>query len=186
MDPVETRLALIEAELKKLRSENDIRRVLNRYMFLCDVPLPEFDMDENGRADAIAALFTDDAIWEGVGGAHGQQFGQHKGPGEIRSHFARFYAATEPRQIFNTHYVCSEQITLISDGAQGQWVQFQPWIFNDGSSLFRSSRLHVLFRETDKGWKIARYRTENLFIADLPNEWTSTHIEKSALMGPFA
>jgi hypothetical protein len=185
MEAIETRLAKLEAEVCRLRSENAIRQVLNRYMFLCDVPLPEFDMSEEDRATAISELFTPDAIWEGVGGAHGQQFGQHRGQAEIRAHFLRFYTAQEPRQIFNTHYVCSEQITLGSEGAEGRWVQFQPWIFEDGRSLLRSSRLQVFFRETDLGWKISRYRTENLFIADLPNNWTSTHIEKSFLTAPL-
>jgi hypothetical protein len=110
------------------------------------------DHAAEARAQAIGDLFTPDAIWEGVGGAHGKQFGQHHGPAEIAAHMGRFYAAENPRQIFNTHYLCSEQLWSDSpDTAEGQWVQFQPWIYDDGSSLIRSSRLHVRFRETDKG-----------------------------------
>lgn len=95
----------------------------------------------------------------------------------------KFYAAENPKQIFNTHYLTSEQLAAISaDEAEGHWVQFQPWIYDDGSSLIRSSRLHVKFRKTEAGWKISSYRTENLFIGKLPDNWAQTQIEQSMLM----
>ena len=61
-------------------------------------------------------------------------------------------------------------------------MQFQPWIYDDGSSLIRSSRLHVKFRKTAAGWRIANYRTENLFIGKLPDNWAQTLIQTSVLM----
>jgi hypothetical protein len=95
----------------------------------------------------------------------------------------KFYAASNPRQIFNTHYLTAEQLEATSaDSAAGCWVQFQPWIYDDGTSLIRSSRLHVTFRNTAQGWKIASYRTENLFIGDLPANWAHTLITQSVLM----
>lgn len=181
---IEQTVAGLVEQVRALRAEAEARRLLGRYMFLCDVPLPEGGMTEEERAAAIADLFTDDAIWEGVGGAHGAQFGAHVGPEQIRAHFEKFYAKRDPRQIFNTHYVCSEQVRATEDGAEGQWVQFQPWVFDDGASLIRSSRLHVKFRPTSRGWRIAHYRTENLFIADLPKEWAHTLIRQSVLMAP--
>ncbi len=93
-----------------------------------------------------------------------------------------FYTASNPRQIFNTHYLCSEQLWATAGGAEGQWVQFQPWIYDDGTSLLRSSRLHVRFRPTDDGWRIERYRTENLFVAPLPDGWWTSHLHESTLM----
>jgi hypothetical protein len=61
-------------------------------------------------------------------------------------------------------------------------VQFQPWIFDDGTSVLRSSRLRVRFRETVQGWRIAHYRTENLFVADLPLAWTTSLITNPVLL----
>lgn len=171
-------------EVRVLRAESAARRLIGRYMFLCDSPVPEYGMSDDERVKAIGALFTDDGVWEGVGGTHGAQFGRHIGPDQIAAHMAGFYGRRDPRQIFNTHYLCSEQISATTETAEGNWVQFQPWIYDDGSSLIRSSRLHVQFRDTESGWKISRYRTENLFIGDLPTSWTTSLIASSALMAP--
>lgn len=178
-------VASLQADVKALKAEAEARRLIGRYMFLCDVPLPEHGMHPEDRAAAIGALFSEDAIWEGVGGVHGAQFGQHVGPGGIAAHMGSFYAVKDPKQVFNTHYVCTEQVRATAEGAEGQWVQFQPWIDDRGKSILRSSRLHVKFKQTEDGWKICRYRTESLFIADLPNGWTGTQIKESALMAPF-
>lgn len=186
MNELSEAVARLRREVDALTAEAQARRLLGRYMFLCDVPLPEAGLSPEQRAEAIAALFTEDAIWEGVGGTHGAQFGRHVGPKEIAAHFGRFYAARDPQQIFNTHYVCTEQVWATPDGAEGQWVQFQPWIDDAGKSIIRSSRLHILFRPTEDGWKIARYRTESLFIADLPDNWTKTRIGQSVLMAALA
>lgn len=183
MNDINTRLAKLEADLKLLQSENDIRRVVGRYMFLCDVPVPEFGMSESERAESVADLFTQDGVWEGVGGTHGQQFGKKIGQGEIGAHFLNFYTQSRPKQVFNTHYLCSEQIVVhSSERAEGRWVQFQPWIYENGDSLLRSSRLRITFRQTDAGWKISHYRTENLFVScPLPSNWASKLIDKSVL-----
>jgi hypothetical protein len=182
MTAMDERLGELAREVRQLRAEAEARRVLGRYMFLCDSPLPEPGLSDEERARAIGALFTEDGVWEGVGGTHGAQFGQHIGPEAIAAHMTGFYTASNPRQIFNTHYLCSEQLWATTDGAEGQWVQFQPWIYDDGHSIIRSSRLHVQFRQTEDGMRISRYRTENLFIGDLPDRWWTTHLERSQVM----
>jgi hypothetical protein len=40
----------------------------------------------------------------------------------------------------------------------------------------------VKFRKTAAGWRIANYRTENLFIGKLPDNWAQTLIQTSVLM----
>lgn len=178
-------LNALRSDVEKLKAESEARRVLARYLYICDVPVPEHEMSLDARIQAITELFTDDAIWEGVGGTHGQQFGRHNGPAEIGAHMRRFYSATDPKQVLNIHYLCTEQVRATDEGAEGIWVQFQPWINDRGESIIRSSRLHVRFRNTDKGWKICRYRTESLFIGKLPDNWTSSRIEAAQLMAPI-
>jgi len=179
---LEAAVIQLQQEVAELRAEAAARRVLGRYMFLCDSPNPAGEMTPEERGRAIADLFTVDGIWEGVGGAHGAQFGRNVGREAIAAHMRGFYAAKDPQQVFNTHYVCSEQVRATADGAEGQWVQFQPWINDRGEAVLRSSRLHVEFRSTGEGWKIARYRTENIFIADLPANWPKSLIAQSILM----
>jgi hypothetical protein len=60
----------------------------------------------------------------------------------------------------------------------------QPWLFSDGKSLLRSSRLNNSFRKTDSGWKITRTRTENVFVAPLSGAFASDYPSASVLMGP--
>jgi hypothetical protein len=171
-------------EVQALRAEAEARRVLGRYMWLCDTPLPEYGMSEEERACAIGELFTEDAVWEGVGGTHGAQFGSQVGPQQIADHMRTFHRARDPERVFNTHYVCTEQVRATPDGAEGTWTQFQPWVFDDGRAVLRSSRISVRFRPTETGWKISRYRTESLFVADLPAGAPSSMIEKSVLTAP--
>ncbi|MDH6194675.1 hypothetical protein M2272_001304 [Mycobacterium frederiksbergense] len=176
-------LSELTARVKVLEAESAARRLLGRYMFLCDAPLPISNVSEQHRCAEIAGLFCDDAVWEGVGGTHGAQFGRKVGPAAIADHMAAFFGATNPRLVFNTHYLCTESLVASAETAEGTWVQFQPWVFDDGTSVLRSSRLHVRFRDTVHGWRIAHYRTENLFVADLAPGWARKLIEKSELMG---
>ncbi|WP_298397634.1 nuclear transport factor 2 family protein [Sphingobium sp.] len=174
-------IAALRSDMAVLLAEAGARRVLGQYMRLCDVPRLLSGIAESERCRAIANLFTPDAIWEGVGGAHGAQFGQMIGRDAIAAHFERFYTQASPPQIFNTHYLCTESLTASADKAEGHWVQFQPWVDAEGQSLLRSSRLHVQFALTDGQWLIAHYRTENLFIAPLPQHWWQRLIEEPAL-----
>jgi SnoaL-like protein len=181
-DDLRRDLNALAAEVGILRAESSARKLMGRYMFLCDAPLPEYRMSDRQRADAIGGLFTEDAVWEGVGGAHGAQFGRKVGPASIAEHMSTFFGVENPRLVFNTHYLSTECLVATPTTAEGTWVQFQPWIYDDGTSLLRSSRLHVRFRDTGKGWRIAHYRTESLFIADLPEGWTKSLISQSVLL----
>jgi len=184
MDDLQQVLGELRRDVDRLKAESAARRLLARYMFLCDCPLPEPGMDEVRRAQAIGALFADDGTWEGVGGLHGAGFGQHRGPDAVAAFMRSVLMRRDPALVFNTHYLCSEQLEASEDGraAEGQWVQFQPWVHDDGRSLLRSSRLQAAFCLTAHGWRIARYRTENLFVAPLPANWAETLITQSVLM----
>jgi hypothetical protein len=162
------------AVFRRLSAESDIRRLISRYMRLCDVPVPDADMSEEQRVQAIAALFCEDGVWEGVGEYYENQFGRLEGRSRIAEHFSKFFSAQDPRLILNCHYLTTENIEVMDDVAEGLWVQFQPWIYEDGSSLLRSSRLRCLFRREHGSWKMAHYRTENVFIAPLPQGWAAT------------
>jgi ketosteroid isomerase-like protein len=171
-------------EVRTLRAEADIRRLQARYMFLCDTPCPEPGaIDDAERIERIVALYTEDAVWEGVGAFYDNQFGRKVGKAAIREHFQAFWGQKrDPALLLNVHYLTSEQIHVHGDEADGQWVHCQPWIFSDGSSLLRSSRLNNLFRRVDGVWKVARTRTENVFVAPLTPGWAESIPETSVLM----
>lgn len=178
------RLDILAARVAELSAEADIRRLQARYMFLCDTPCPEAGAsDDRTRIDRIMDLYCDDAIWEGVGEYYDNQFGRRVGKADIRAHFESFWGQKrDPALLLNVHYLTSEQIHVRGDEADGQWVHCQPWIFADGRTLLRSSRLNNLFRRQHGTWKIARTRTENVFVAPLRPGWAESIPTTSVLM----
>ncbi|TWS21563.1 nuclear transport factor 2 family protein [Tsukamurella asaccharolytica] len=176
----------LRRRVERLESEAEIRRLQARYMFLCDTPCPEFGItDDAARIDAILALYTPDAVWEGVGEYYDGQFGRAEGAGAIRRHFERFWGEkSDPTLVLNAHYLTSEQIHVRDDEADGQWIHMQPWLFSDGTGLLRSSRLNNAFRRIDGRWYISRTRTENVFIAPLPDRFASDYPSASVLLRP--
>lgn len=173
--------------IETLEAEAEIRRIQARYMLLCDTPLPEYGVNDDAeRIDLIMALYSKDAVWEGVGDYYYNQFGRLEGAAAIRRHFENFWGQkSDPELLLNVHYLTSEQIHVDGGTAEGQWVHCQPWIFSDGTSLLRSSRLNNAFRrEPDGGWKITRTRTENVFVAPLQEGWATDFVKASVLMSP--
>ncbi|MFW0794852.1 nuclear transport factor 2 family protein [Gordonia sp. CPCC 205515] len=177
-------IAALTARINVLEAEADIRRIQARYMFLCDTPCPEFGIaDDAQRIEKILDLYTDDAVWEGVGEYYTGQFGRAEGKAAIRKHFQGFWGEKQdPALLLNAHYLTSEQIHVTGDEATGQWIHMQPWLFSDGRSLLRSSRLNNAFRKENGRWLITRTRTENVFIADLPTNFASDYPSESVLL----
>ncbi|MBN9747942.1 nuclear transport factor 2 family protein [Amycolatopsis sp. A1MSW2902] len=181
----ETVAALVR-RVEVLEAEADIRRLQARYMFLCDTPNPEYGVaDDAKRIELILELYTEDAVWEGVGEYYDGQFGRAEGKAAIREHFQRFWGEKQdPALLLNAHYLTSEQIHVHGDTADGQWIHMQPWLFSDGKSLLRSSRLNNAFRKEPDGWRITRTRTENVFVAPLPGRFASDYPSTSVLLKP--
>ena len=174
----------LAAQVERLTAEAEIRRVQARYMFLCDTPCPEAGVDDDAeRIRRIVDLYTEDAVWEGVGAYYDNQFGRSVGRDAIRRHFEGFWGQKrDPALVLNVHYLTTEHIVVEGEEATGHWVHMQPWIFSDGSSLLRSSRLYNRFRKNDGRWRISRTRTENVFVAPLTPGWAESVGETSVLM----
>lgn len=181
-------IAALTKRVEVLEAESDIRRLQAKYMLLCDTPNPDYGVATNQeRIERILDLYTDDAIWEGVGEYYDNQFGRAAGKDQIRAHFNQFWPESQnPELLLNAHYLTSEQIHVHDDAmtADGQWIHFQPWLYSDGKSLIRGSRLNNLFRKEDGVWKVARTRTENVFIVPLPNNFASDYPSVSVLLKP--
>ncbi len=101
----------------------------------------------------------------------------------MRAHFNRLWPAEQdPEVILNAHWLTSEQILVHGNEADGQWIHFQPWLFSDGKSLIRASRLNNAFRKVGGQWKITLTRTENVAIVDLPDSFASSYPIRSVLL----
>jgi hypothetical protein len=152
--------ASIEARLAALEAECSIRSVLSRYMALCDVPSGALP------AESLAHLFTDDAIWEGIGPQYASKFGVVKGPDAIVAMLQR-YLPPAPHFATNVHFLTSESIEVQDAIASGRWIILQASGYLDGRAELISARLHVDFARAGEShvWKISHFRTERLFDA---------------------
>nr|WP_027004366.1 nuclear transport factor 2 family protein [Corynebacterium halotolerans] len=180
----EDMITRLERRIDVLEAEAEIRRIQAKYMFLCDTPFPGFPpVSDEERIEQILELYSEDAVWEGVGEYYTGQFGKAEGKDAIRAHFNRFWPADQdPKLILNAHYLTSEQIYVDGDEAQGYWIHMQPWLYSDGTALLRSSRLNNKFRRIAGEWKVTRTRTENVFIAPLPDNFAESYPSTSVLL----
>jgi hypothetical protein len=148
----------MSARLDRLEAEHAVRRVMTRYMRLCDQPDNGFPISELG------ILFTKDAIWEGGGSTYGAAFGQHKGRNAIVA-FIESYRQPNPHFAMNTHFLTSENIEANGNAAEGRWIMLQLSTYTDGRSSILGARIRARFAIEDSEWRIAHFQTENLFNA---------------------
>ena len=148
----------LEARVQKLAAIEEIKALKARYAAACD---------NNYDADAIAELFTEDAIWDGG------KFGKAEGREKIRQFFRR------APEIFSfaIHNVMNPRIEIDGDRAIGRWYLLQPatrqpgnqavWLaaaYYDeyvrvgGKWLFKHLRVNSNFLTTyDEGWAKRRF-----------------------------
>jgi len=154
------RLATLEGDLAKLVGEGAVRRLMARYMDLCDVPRAPTHVSD------LAGLFTEDAIWEGIGSQTAQTFGQHHGREAVAA-FVGGYLPPSDHFRLNLHYLTSESILVDGSAGQGQWIMQQVSTYADGRNELFGTRLNIDFRCVDGTWLIAHFRTQRLFNKEL-------------------
>lgn len=155
VDRLEKRLAVLEIQ-------EAARATLSHYMDLCDVPRPAFAWEE------MLSLFTEDAIWEGVGPEYAGKFGRVEGRSAILSMLADFLP---PSSHFNRniHLLGSGLVSVAGrktgQGAKGTWIMQQLSDYDGGRTELISARLTVDFEYADPAARISHFRTEKLFTA---------------------
>ena len=146
--------------LQTLEGESAVRRLMARYMDLCDVPRALAHVSE------LAELFCIDAIWEGIGSTTAQTFGQPRGREAVAA-FVGGYLPPSDHFRLNLHYLTSESIVVDGSAAQGQWIMQQISTYADGRNELFGTRLNIDFRCVDGTWLIAHFRTQRLFNTEL-------------------
>lgn len=141
-----------------------VRAVISAYFNACDIPRFNFD----GNYDR---LFTKDAIWEGVGERYAAKFGRLDGRSKIA---AALQAAMDDDFSFefNHHLLSNEMIRAVSaNQVTGSWSMTQMSTPKKGDSIWALSRIEADFRIEDDAWRIAHFRTRNLFYKIVPDGW---------------
>lgn len=163
---LESQIAQLQRDVRALQAEGEIRRVVARYMEICDDLGPDAPMDELGQ------LFCTEAVWEGKGKRYENAFGGHIGRAAIVA-FLNTYAAPAPHFASNVHFVTTEHLTVDDDTAVGSWVMLQTPSFSNGESFVLAARLTLSFQVEDGAWRIARFKTTNLFGRPIDGGWHS-------------
>jgi hypothetical protein len=141
-----------------------IRSVILSYFNACDVP--RFDFDGN-----YTSLFTEDAVWEGVGDRYASKFGRLEGRAVIVS---ALETALDKKHSFrfNHHLLSNELIRMVSsEQAIGSWSMTQMSTAATGESTWALSRIEADFRIEYAAWRIAHFSTRNLFLKVVPGGW---------------
>jgi hypothetical protein len=150
-------LASLLGRLERLEAEAAIRNVMAQYMSFCD------RLDESTPIDALADLFSRDAVWTGKGSRYQAAFGEHQGRVAIAQMLGK-YRGPPPHFVLNAHFLTSGQIDATGTPAVGKWMMLQTSTYANGTSDLRCARLTVQFTIEDNRWRICRFETENVFV----------------------
>ncbi|MFM0009818.1 nuclear transport factor 2 family protein [Paraburkholderia sediminicola] len=153
-------LVRLTERLAALEAESAVRRTMARYMALCDVPSGVLE------GETLSALFTVDAIWEGIGPQYASKFGHLTGHAEILAMLTR-YLPPSPHFSVNVHFLTSETIEVQGATAKGRWIMLQASGYVDAQAELIAARLEVDFARAGnaRDWLITHFRTERLFDA---------------------
>ena len=161
-----SQIAKLQAQVNVLEAESAIRRVVSRYMEICDDLTPDAPLEELG------ALFCKEAVWVGSGKKYSKAFGGHKGRKAIIS-FMETYCAPTPHFASNVHFLTSESLYVRGQKATGSWVMLQTPSFANGESFVLAARLNLEFSYEDDAWRISKFSTTNLFGRPIDGGWHS-------------
>lgn len=143
----------IEERLCVLEDLEEIRTLKARYAAACD---------DNYNADQIAALFAEDAVWDG--GA----LGKADGRAAIRKFFnraAKFFP-------FAIHNVMNPIIEVDGDRATGQWYLLQPATMASGNqAVWLAATYHDEYVRLDGRWMFKRLKVTSLFLTPYEQGW---------------
>lgn len=112
-------------------------------------------------AEAIAATFTEDGVWDG-----GPALGTATGRAEIAARLR-----TSPLS-FSRHLFVKPQIQVDGDRATGRWDVLAPCTFADGSAKWMSGiEDDVYARGADGVWRHERMTLTTVFLAPSSDGW---------------
>lgn len=143
----------IEERLRVLEDIEEIRKLKARYAAACD---------DNYNADAIAALFTEDAVWDG--GALGTADG--------RTAIHKFFSRATEFFPFAIHNVMNPIIDVDGDRATAQWYLLQPATMAKGNqAVWLAAVYHDEYVRFDGRWMINRLKVTSHFLTPYEEGW---------------
>jgi ketosteroid isomerase-like protein len=158
-----TSLERIAARVQALEDADSIRRLKARYAELVDARYerggPKAPEELARLASAIAALFSEDAVWEG--GA----LGTCRGRDAIRERMAA------PTLLFSRHYFVNPQLEVAGDRATARWELLAPCTASDGRAMWMAGVEDDEYARVGDAWLHTRMRLAVHFFAPHERGW---------------
>lgn len=143
----------IEERLAALEAIEEIRKLKARYAAACD---------DNYNADAIAALFVEDAVWDG--GALGKAEG--------REAIRKFFRGAPKFFPFAMHNVMNPIIDVDGDRATAEWNLLQPATMAKGNqAVWLAATYHDEYVRVGGEWKFKRLTVTPRFLTTYEEGW---------------
>ena len=158
-----TSIEALALRVRALEDAESIRRLKARYAELVDARYergaPKPDDQLAPLAAAIAALFTENAVWDG--GA----LGVCSGRDAIRERMAT------PTLHFSRHYFVNPDIAIDGDRARGRWELLAPCTSRDDKPMWMAGVEEDLYERVDGVWLHARMQLAVHFFAPHDRGW---------------
>ena len=143
----------LAARVRRLEDIETLKQMKHRYAELCD---------EDYDADGLAALFTEDAVWDGG------RLGRFEGREAIR----QFFAEADKIVPFAIHHVTNPIIEIDGDRATGRWYLWQPCVFAEGDqALWMAARYSDRYRREDGVWRFEHVQITLRMLSPYETGW---------------
>ena len=143
----------LEERVRVLEDIQEIQKLKARYAAACD---------NHYDADAIAGLFTEDAVWDGG------RLGKCQGREAIRAFFKRapeFFP-------FAIHNVMNPIVEVDGDHASAQWYLLQPaTMAKDNQAVWLAARYDDEYVRVNGEWKFRSLKVTTRFMTPYEEGW---------------
>lgn len=146
-------MASIEQEVQRLKDIEEIRALKTHYAELCD---------DSYNPKGLAALFTEDAIWDGG------LFGRYVGLQQIHD----FFAGVSAHLTFALHMTMCHRIEIAPSGteATGHWYTWMPATM-DGRAVFAAATYNDEYKKVNGTWLFHRVNAQIHFMTPYEQGW---------------
>ena len=146
-------LEQLERRLRAVEDIEAIKKLKAKYCAACD---------NRYEPDAIAALFTEDAVWDGG------DFGKYEGRDAIRT----FFAGASAILPFALHQVTNPLIEVDGDTATGKWYLFQPCTLGEqNQAVWLAAKYAEEYIRTNGEWHFKSLKVNSQFFTPFEKGW---------------
>ena len=147
-------MATLEERIQRLEDIKEIQALKIAYARAAD---------DRYNADRLAALFTEDAVWDG-----GEKFGMHRGRQAIHD----FFAPISETFTFALHYYMGPTIDIAPSGvaATGHWYMWFPATISE-RAIFGAATYDEQYRKVDGRWYFSHLKLTLHFFTPYESGW---------------